>query len=238
MMGVTTTQDVLWLAAFILELILCVLAFRRRWHKRLSFFSAYLVVLTFEEPFYFFLYRIVGFTSKTALYSYWVGQAVLLSGEGLSIAELVWTASRSYPGFRTVTKWVLTITAVLLLGRAGIVSVVSHSRLPQFILTLETNLEIAAAVVLVLLLALANVYEVYLPISEKLIAAGFVTYSAIQVVNNAISIHWLRSYFYAWNVIRVASFHVALIVWLIAFLLPFANAELTRQWIPRTHGIS
>jgi hypothetical protein len=217
--GLTTTQIALWLSAFVLELTLCVLAFRQRWHKRLPFFSAYLVALAADEVFTFLVYRTAGFTSKTALYSYWIGDAILLAGRGLSVGELAWVASRPYAGFRRITKWVLTITACLLLVRAGIASTAHLPRLPQFVLTLDADIEITAAIVLVLLFALVSWYEVYLPISEKLIAAGLLTYSIIQVVNNSISSPWLQSVFYGWSIVRTASFQVALILWIFALAM-------------------
>jgi hypothetical protein len=219
-MGLTTTQIALWLSAFILELIACVLVFRRRWDTRLPFFSAYLMVVAAREAFLFCVYRAAGYTSKPALYSAWIAQIVLLVGRGLSIGELAWITSRPYPGFRVVTKWVLALTAFLLLLRAAIASIANASRLPQFVLTLEADLEIAAAVVLVLLFVLAGRYEANLPASEKLIAAGLLTYSLVQVVNNSILNRWLQSYFHGWNIVRAASFHVALILWLIALANP------------------
>jgi len=219
-MGLTTIQIVLWLSASILELILCVLVFRRRWNRRLPFFSAYLMVLAVREAFIFCVYRTAGYTSKFAFTSAWIAQAVLLVGRGLSIGELAWITSRPYPGFRIVTKWGLALAACILLLRAAIVSIASNSRLPYFVLTLEADLEITAAVVLVLLLALASRYEAYLPASEKLVAAGLLTYSLVQVVNNSISDRWLQSYFLGWNIVRATSFHVALFLWLIALAKP------------------
>jgi len=221
-MGLTTAQIALWLSAAILELILCVLVFRRRWNRRLPFFSAYLVMLAVREALLFCVYRAAGYTSKIALYSAWIAQVVLLVSRGLSIGELAWITSRPYPGFRIVTKWVLGLTACILLLRATIASMASNSRLPHFVLTLEADLEITAAVILVLLLVLARRYEAYLPASEKLVAAGLLTYSLVQVVNNSISDRWLQSYFLGWNIVRAASFHVSLILWLIALAKPLS----------------
>ena len=234
-MGLTTTQIVLWLSASILELILCVLVFRRRWNRRLPFFSAYLVVLTVREAFIFCVYRAAGYTSTFALYSAWITQVVLLAGRGLSIGELAWITSRPYPGFRIVTKWGLALTACILLLRAAIASIASDSRLPRFVLTLEADLEITAAVVLVLLLVLASRYEAYLPTSEKLVAAGLLTYSLVQVVNNLISDRWLQSYFLGWNTVRAASFHAALILWLIALARP-SSTQASRHERVDTEG--
>lgn len=187
-----------------------------------------MVVLALREAFLFSVYRAAGYSSKTALYSAWIAQAVLLVGRGLCIGELAWITSRPYPGFRVITKWVLTLTASILLLRAGIASMASAARLPQFVLSLEANLEITVAVVLVLLFVLASRYEAYFPASERLIAAGLLTYSLVQAVNNSISQRWLHSYFIGWNLVRAVSFHVALVLWLLALLRP-SSIQLSRH---------
>lgn len=215
-MGLTTAQIVLSILAFTLELALCVLVFRKGWYRCLPFFSAYLLALIAREVFVFSVYETAGYRSKLALYSAWIAQLVLLLGRGLSIGELVWITWRPYPGFRVVTKWVLALAAFFLLLRAAIVSILSTARFPYFVLTLEAYLEITAAVILILLLVFATHYEAHLPFSEKLIVVGLLSYSLVQVVNNSISSHWLESYFLGWNIVRAASFHVSLVLWLIA----------------------
>lgn len=215
-MGLTTAQVVLSILGAVLELALCVLVFRKGWYRRLPLFSAYLLALVAREVFVFSVYETVGYRSRFALYSAWGAQLVLLMGRGLSIGELAWVTWRPYPGFRAVTKWVLALAAFFLLLRGAIVSIFSTARFPYFVLTLEADLEIAAAVILILLLVFAIQYEAHLSVSEKLIAVGLLSYSLVQVVNNSISSHWLQSYFLGWNIVRAASFHVSLVLWLIA----------------------
>jgi hypothetical protein len=250
-MGLTTTEIVLWLLAVVLELALCVLVFRRGWNRRLPFFSAYLVALLALSAFIFCVYQAAGYRSKFALYSAWIMQMVLLTGRGLSIGELAWVTWKPYPGFRVITKWLLVVAASVLLVRAATVSIFSNARFPHFVLTLEADLEITAAVVLILLLVLANQYEAHLPVSEKLIAVGLLSYSLVQVVNNTISNHWLQSYFLGWNVVRAAAFHVSLVLWLIALAkspsiyvnqYEQANVEQARNFLTEgttaLHGLS
>ncbi|MHB8484592.1 MAG: hypothetical protein ACYDCM_02505 [Candidatus Acidiferrales bacterium] len=215
-MGLTTAQTVLSLLAVVLEVALCVLVFTKGWNRRLPFFSAYLLALVAREAFVFGIYEAIGYRSKFALYSAWIAQTVLLIGRGLAIGELAWVTWKPYPGFRVVTKSLLALAASILLVRAAMVSILSNARFPYFVLTLEADLEITAAVILVLLLVLASRYEAHLPVSEKLIAVGLLSYSLVQVVNNTISDHWLQSYFLGWNIVRAASFHISLVLWVIA----------------------
>jgi hypothetical protein len=228
-MGLTTTQIILWYSAFILELVLCGLALWRHLYGRLPVFTAYLTVLAAREAFIYFVYRTAGYTSKLYFYSFWVAQAVLLAGRAASIGELAWSASCPYPGFRVVLKWVLTLTAFTLLLRAALAAMAQVPRIPPFVLTLERDVELTAAVVLVILLALSRRYDVPLQSPQRLVAAGLLVYSLVQVLNNAISQQSLESYFHGWNVVRTASFHVALVIWLIAMAKPLAPHPETRQ---------
>jgi hypothetical protein len=227
-MGLTTTEIILWYSAFILELLVCVLAFRRRLYLHLPVFTSYLTLLIAREAFIYSVYHAAGYTSRLAFYSYWVTEAVLLVGRAAAIGELAWRASYPYAGFRVVLKWVLTVVALILVLRAALATMARVSRLPPFVLTLEREIELTAAVVLVLLFALSRRYDVPLQTPQRLVAAGLLVYSLIQVVNNTISQQWLESYFHGWNAVRSASFHAALVIWLIALakpLTPYPESE-------------
>ena len=165
------------------------------------------MLLAGRQAFISYVYRSAGCRSQLALQSAWIAQLVLLAGRGLSIGELARMTSRPYRGFRIITKWVLALTACILLA-------------------LEANLRITAAAVVVLLVVLVSRYEICLPASEKLIAAGLLTVSLAQMANQSVSERWLQSYFLGWNIVRATSFHVSLIVWLIALARsPSTQAE-------------
>jgi hypothetical protein len=87
---------------------------------------------------------------------------------------------------------------------------------PAFVLRLEHNLELTAAVVLFVLLSLAFYYQVMMSSVQKLIAVGLFLYSVTQVVNNAISDQWLQPYSRWWGIVCLTSFHIALVIWVIA----------------------
>jgi hypothetical protein len=145
---------------------------------------------------------------------------VLLLRAG-SIAEIIWKASRGYPGFRVIAGWVIGLLGTLLLGRACWVVARDMATVPSLILGVEHQIELTAAVVLFVLFVLWMRYDVPLGRPEKLVAVGLFAYSLVQEVNNAISEHWLRPYFHWGDRIRVASFVVVLIVWIVAVGRPF-----------------
>jgi hypothetical protein len=216
-MSITTSQILLWSSAFFLELLVLLLAVRRRLHLQLPVFTAYLALLVAREVVVFSVYRTVGYTSHLAFYSYWITQAILSTGRAAAIAELAWVASRNYLGFRLVLKWVLACLVAILLSRAAFVAIENASHLPYFVLSLERDIELAAAVILVVLLALSGRYQVRLETPQRLIAIGLFAYSLVQVLNNVVSRQWLQSYFHWGDAIRILSFHAALLIWLIAF---------------------
>jgi len=219
-MGLTTAELVLWYVSMLLEPIVCVLAFRRRLYRELPVFSGYTAaVLVHGLPLYWVYHR-MGYASRPAFYFFWTTQAALLVWRGAAIGELAWTASRPYLGLRVVMKWLVAASSSTLLAVALWFAVQAPSQLPAFVLSLERDLELTAAAVLLMLFLLTLHYDVNIGIIQRRIAIGLFLYSLAQVVNNAVSKEWLQPYFHWWKIVRLTSFHVALVIWLIALLKP------------------
>jgi hypothetical protein len=219
-MALPASELVLWYLALCLEILICALAYRCRLYRQLPIFTSYITAVLAEGLFMYWIYHHLGYSSRPAFFSFWISQALLLAWRGASIGELVWTASRPYPGFRVVVKSLLTAIALILFLHASWFAMKTSSCLPPFVLTLEGDLELTAAVILVLLLSLSSYYEVILNRIQKLVALGLFVYSLAQVVNNTVSNEWLQSYFRWWGVIRITSFHAALVIWLVALARP------------------
>jgi hypothetical protein len=219
-MGLTTPELVLWYVSLLLELIVCSLALRRGLYRHMPVFTGYVTAVLLRGLTMYWVYHRMGYTSRMAFLSFWTTQAVLLSWRGASIGELAWTASRPYLGLRVVMKWVVAVISSTLLIIAVWFAAEAPSQLPAFVLALERDLELTAAIILLVLLSLGLHYQVNLDRVQKLIALGLFAYSMAQVVNNAISSQWLRPYFHWWGIVRLVSFHIALVIWLIALLKP------------------
>lgn len=219
-MGLTTPELVLWYVSLFLELTVCFLAFRRRLYRQLPVFTGYIAAVLLRGFTMYWVYHQMGYTSRIAFSAFWTTQAALLSWRGASIGELAWTASRLYLGLRAVMKWLVAIISSTLLIIAVWFAAEAPTQLPTFVLGLERDLELTAALVLLALLSLNLHYQFNLNRVQKLIALGLFTYSVTQVVNNAISSQWLRPYFHWWGTVRLISFHIALVIWLVALLKP------------------
>lgn len=219
-MGLTTPELVLWYVSLFLKLVVCALAWHRRLYRQLPIFTGYITAALVRGLLIYWVYHQFGYKSHPGFYFFWITQALLLIWRNASIGELAWTASRPYLGLRIVMKWFVAAISFTLLILGVWLAIKTPSRLPPFVLALERDLELIAAIVLLALLALAAYYRVILNRVQKLIALGLFLYSLAQVVNNAVSNQWLRPYFHWWALVRVSSFHVALVIWLIALSKP------------------
>jgi len=225
-MHLTTGQYVAWLVGFTLECMVCGLAVRRKLQRDFPVFTTYAFVVLARSILIFGLYRTIGYTSKTALYSYWLTQALELFLRAAAIGELAWVVSRPYPGFRKVLKWVLPGIALALLVRAAFATV-PHARLWPGYLIFEREMEFTAAVVLCVLLGLSRRYDVEVQARVRYLAAGLLFYSFFQVANNAFSQSPYQSGFRLWAVLRTSSFDFAALIWVIGLAR-------TQQIPPRT----
>ncbi len=219
-MNLAFSEVVLWYCSIGLECVLCVFIFSRRVHRYLQIFAAYSVLLLARAGLIRWVYGDFGYGSGVALYSFWTTEALLVVTRGLAIGELVWTVSRLYPGFRVVLKWSLGTLAVAFLLLTATVAVTNVSNLPPLILGLERDINLGAVVALLTFFALSQFYGAALDFSRKLIALGFLVYSALQVVNSSDSLSWVRSYFHAWSILWIASFQIAQLFWIAALVKP------------------
>jgi hypothetical protein len=210
----------LWYLGLFLRLGVCVFMFRRRLYRQLPVFSGYVVADFVRGLFIYGVYHSMGYASRQAFYSFWITQAVLLGWRAAAAGELAWMASRRYLGLRVVLKWGVVLVLSILATLVFWFALESPSKLPPFLLALERDLELAIALVLLALFWLAGHYQFGFARVQRWIAVGLFVYSVAQVVNNVISMQWLRPYFHWWGIVRLVSFHVALVIWLLALAKP------------------
>lgn len=220
-------DNLLWGFGTALKLLLCFLVFYRRLQHRLPFFALYTVLLVAEVTLVWFVYREWGFTSRAAWYTAWSALAVVSLARAFAVAELCRTSLRDYPAVWSLARKLLTIVAAVVVTYAAIITALKHAaRIAVFILTAERGLELSIATTLVALLAFGLRYKVSLGAVERNIALGLGFYSLFQVANNAFVDQWIGRYFHWWNSMRVISFDIALLVWIIPLRKPLAASGL------------
>ena len=216
----TTAELILWYFGSFLVFLVCVLAYWRRLALQLPVFVIYLTLSVVREPFIFWVYHTAGITSRFAFYSFWLTQALLLAARAVAIFELGWSAARHYAGFGILLKLTSFAVVLVILVPAGFMAAGNVSHLSSFVLGLERDFELTAAVLLFAFLALSARYDIGLPNVLRLIALGLLVYSLIQVLNNSISRNWVDAYFHWWAAVRAVSFHLMLLIWLVALWKP------------------
>ncbi len=238
-MQLSSSDHLLWGAGTLLEVILCVLIVRRGLYRRLPFFSTYLALVFARSTLMWWAYRVLGYGSPSSFYIAWITQGILLLARGLAVAELCWSSLRAYRGIWALTWRLLAAIALALVVHAGLSAAGNRSWIAPFVLTAERGLELAAVGILVLLLAACRYYEIRLELVQKMILLGLGFYSAIQVLNNSFMREWLTQFshstpsFYLWNGIRLASFQVALVIWLLALRNPLPAAAPAPALLPQ-----
>ena len=135
-MGLTTFELALWYLSLVLELLVCLLAFRRRFYRQLPVFTAYITAVLLRGLVMYWVYHQVGYASRPALYTFWITQAMLLACRGAVIGEIAWTASRPYHGFRVVITWLVAAISLTLLILAAWLALETPAQLPVFVLRL------------------------------------------------------------------------------------------------------
>lgn len=224
----------LWGLATFLELILCILVVRRGIYRRLPFFSAYLALAFASGILVLWAYHVLDYGSWAAWYFSWTAQGVMLLARGLAVAELCWRGLRDYRGIWALAWRLLCAIALLLLVSAAINARGHTDHIASFVWAGERGLELAAAVMLLSLLIISRYYQIRIEHAPRLIAFGLCFYSLIQVLNNSFMGEWLAHYVPWWNGIRLASFQVALVMWIVALWRPLPVAAPAPALLPQT----
>jgi len=232
-MHLTLGSYVFGIVNLLLELVVCVYAFRRRLYLRLPMFTAYLTLLLARNLVLAFLYQAFGENSRVAFDSYWATQSMLLAARGAAVGEIAWRTLRMYRGIWALGSLLLAGIALVLIAEAWLAALGNRSRLAAFVLTAERGLELAVVVLLVALFCLSRYYGIRMERVEKLVALGLGVYSAFQVINNSFMREWLARYFQWWAEFRVASFLAALVIWWLALRKPLPAEQPAPVMLPQ-----
>ncbi len=213
-MHLTLPETLLWSLGIALKVLLCVLVSYRRLYRRLPFFSVYVMLLVIEAGTVWWVYRVWGYRSRPAFYTYWIASLVVLLARALVVAELCRTSLRDYRAIWPLVRKLLSAIALAVLSYAAITAYRSSAHFPAFVLTAERGLEMSFAVVLTALLGFGVRYKVALGPVRRNIATGLFVYSGFQVLNNMFMQQWMSRYFHWWVSTRVIAFDLALLVWI------------------------
>jgi len=225
-MHLTLSENLLWWLGIGLKFLLCVLVFYRRLYKRLPLFSLYAVFLVVEVSAVWLVYRVWGYRSFPAWYTYWWASAVVLIARFLVVAELCWTSLSTYRAIWPLVRKLLIFIAVVALSYAAVTAFrTKSSPLATFVLSSERALEISFAFILVALVGFGARYMAVLRPVESNIVIGLGAYSCFQVINNTFMQEWMSKYFHWWVSVRMVAFDIAMLIWIIPLRNPLPPVE-------------
>ena len=212
----------LWGFSSLLQVALFLLLVRGRIYRRLPFFSFNILTVLLSGVAVWWTYHKHGYTSQTSFSLAWGLQALALAARGMAVGELCHRVLSAYRGVWALAWRLMAGVAIFLMAYAGLAAYSNRDHLPAFILTAERGLELAAAGLLLLLLAISHYYGIRVPSPERLLIVGLCAWSLVQVLNDIGWQIWLSSEtYFAWaNKIRMLSYQAAVLVWIYAVRRP------------------
>ncbi len=220
----------LWIAPHVLLAIFAVCLFRRGLQRQLPIFSGYVVfeciqfivlfVISMHSPFPRVIYR-------------WV----LVCGAGISSIlelgviyelanELLFSRSLLGPILRPTFRVTL---AVLVLGAAigaGTFSDISFERVTNLFQTVDFSSNLIEAGMVLVLFAFARMWQAPWRNWIVGVALGLGVSACIDLVSAALRAGFGKSAFVAADIIGMASFHISVVIWLIALFLDHRTPSL------------
>jgi len=197
-MHISPISYAIWIVGAPLEMLVCVLAFRRGLHHQLPFFTAYLIAHMAKTSFLWAVYREVGFGSWAGYECSWTATAVALAAQYLLIGELSYRLLRAYTGIWALAWRILLVVSAAFTLSAAIDSATHPYRLATFVLTLDRDLRLTAVGVLIALLLIGRYYGLELDHVERRIAAGLCVYAVVDMIANATMAHAMATHLTSW----------------------------------------
>ncbi|MGH9729711.1 MAG: hypothetical protein ACRD4V_14135 [Candidatus Acidiferrales bacterium] len=176
-----------------------------------------------------------GITSHTSFNVYWTLQAAQVLIRAVVVYEICHELLSLYMGIWKVCRPLLIMLGVILTSIAAFTARRTVHPISATTLMAERGLELTVVSILIFGLIFCRYYHVQIDRSLAWIALGLGFYSAVQVANNTFLGNWLtHANFPIWEDLRLASFNIATVFWLVALWKPLP----ARQPAPvlLTHG--
>jgi len=165
---------------------LCGFVFVKKLYRVLPFFSAYSFALLASTIGVWLVYKMFGFNSLAAYYTFWTSLLFNAAMRSLAIAELCRYKLRVYRGiWGLVWRLFVGISTVFFL-HASFDTWGQPNRLAIYALTLDRDLDLASVAILASLLLIHRYYGLSLEPFQRTIAAGICLVCAVDVVGDTI----------------------------------------------------
>jgi hypothetical protein len=179
-----------WTLPALFMLTVGALFIRRGLAQRFPFFMAYLASNLLHGAVTLYALRVYGTRTVPEFILYSVFEGVSLICRGLFIAELCYNYLGNYRGVWGITWRLLAAVAAGLGVAAALAATPRTYWIGGFVLRLQGGLEIVSATSLLFLLAIAAYYGIEVPRIGRLMAVGFVAYSASMILYDIVTVKW------------------------------------------------
>jgi hypothetical protein len=210
MVELATVQSVCWaLSIFLRALLLCLVLWQRN-VRSFPFFSIYLSANLLNAFVLAVSYKVWDPNSRVAYGIAWGLQLIISCARALAVAEICRLLFAGYRGIWSLTWRVLLCCGGLVLLYA---SLVSKHQWSLAILGLNRAVELAIAVVIVVLLVFLRHYQVVAEPTLRSLVIGFFLFSCFEVLNYTILEHLLKPYGPIWNFLEVLAYMACVLIW-------------------------
>jgi hypothetical protein len=212
--GIESFEKVLWAITVLLKVGLGAVLIYHKNYRTFPLFFAYVLMVIAQSVILFVSYRIWGFDSREAFVIGWGTQGLAIVARALAVAELCMHVLAGYRGIWGLAWRLLMVSAVLVLlcslAAAGF-------DWPFIVLNADRGLELAIAVLVVVLFLFVRYYEVAMEPVLWFGAIGFFLYSCFGVLNDTILERWSHGYAALWNLTGTLAYLASLLLWGWAF---------------------
>ncbi|MFI5070901.1 MAG: hypothetical protein ACHP8A_08425 [Terriglobales bacterium] len=210
-----------WAASAFIEVVVLALVLRRGAATRLPFFTVYLALLVASEAARWLTYEFAGISSRISFDTYWATQGILILARAVVVYEICRVLLSPYTGIWRFCRPPLIMLASVLAATAALAARQRVNPIRETILMAERGLELTVVGILIFGMIFCRYYGVRIDRHLAWIALGLGFYSAVQVANNTFLGNWFsREHFQIWNDLRMTSFNIATIFWLVALWKP------------------
>src|SRR6266853_918074 len=182
-----------------LQIILCLLAYVRRLHQHLLFFTIYATVLATGTLGIQVVYHQFGFHSPESRSAYWIVTIVDIGAAGLAVAELCRYKLRAFKGIWALAWRGLTLLTVLFLANALMDAWGQTNKIAIYGLTIGRDFGISSVAILLAMLLIRNYYGLGLEPLEKAIATGMCLFCIVDTASNTMLKDFFSSYIFSWS---------------------------------------
>jgi hypothetical protein len=210
MVDLATAQQVCWNLSILLRALLLCLVLWRKNARSFPFFVLYLSANLAKSLLLNLNLNVWHLSEKSSFLLAWGSQSVVICTRAFAVAEICRLLLAGYRGIWALAQRILLSCVVVVLLYAYLVS---KHQWNLAILGANRAVELAIAVVIVVLLVFLRHYQIIPEPLLRTLALGFCLFSCFEVINYTILEHWLWAYENVWNFLDIISYLFCMIGW-------------------------